>query len=376
MEKIATILMGVIVADETSRNHKRRTITSSLVIPDVGSTSNGVRAPECVHGPALRFSRQNGKSGESREFYACSVTRDRKVCGLFHWVDEWVHKAKRGIIVPKASGKSEQAPKKLKVVPDCAFATIVDNKTNAQFVFDMTSVATMVNIVSEYIETCPGSKRVLCLGTPTIHKGLLATNIESTLLDEDSRLVDMFPNTYRFNMFNGSWFGGNICPFEDDFSMIIFDPPFHPELLMALKSTLISTFPKSYANHGFMVAYPYYFSKQLSGTIPEAILTDIRLTYANHPKMRTHDRSPVRLYMSRPVIEVMTEDMQIEGHKYCQECRCHVSQANMHCDKCNKCTTLAGKNAPKHCDICNICAKPKTQHCFRCNKCVVASHSC
>lgn len=364
------------IVDQTNRVPQRRTITSSLVAPVSKEGEDPKQVPSCSHGPALRFSRDNSKSGESREFYACSVTRDRKVCGLFHWVDEWDRKQRNADMgVAKSSG-AEPARKKLKNVPDCVFATNVDNKTNAQFVFDRASIKIVQDIAGEFINKTTNTKRILCLGTPTIHRALLAASMDSTLLDEDSRLVDMFPNTFRFNMFNGSWFNLDTNPIGDDFSLIICDPPFHPELLSAMKNTLSTIFPRTYEQGGMIMAFPYFFSKTMAEVLPGLAVSDIRLTYANHPKYKTPERSPVRVYMTRGVSGTLGEGIDFAGHEFCKSCDVHVSRLNSHCEKCQKCTTLAGKTPFIHCDICEVCVKPNSAHCFKCNRCFQGAHSC
>ncbi len=357
-----------------SQQH-RRTTTSSLVTSSFSVGDELIKLPECSHGPALRFSRHDGKSDASRDFYSCSVTRDRKVCSMFHWVDEWNRKMKRSSGGSKEVVATEQARKKLKHVPDCTFSTIVDNKTNAQFVFDKSTISNVLNIVKKVIQDLSNHRRVLCLGTPTIHRALLEANIDSTLLDEDSRLVNCFPNTYRFNMFNGSWFGES-CPVIDDFSAIVCDPPFHPELIQALKNTLKNVFPNSLASGYLIMAFPYFLSRQITEAFPDSIMTDIRLTYANHPKYKTHDRSPVRLFTTRGIVSVLDADFELSGHIYCKLCCCHVSKVNSHCNTCQKCTTNAGKNLYKHCDICRVCVKPNAIHCSKCSICAIGSHSC
>jgi hypothetical protein len=339
---------------------------------EVDSSSS---VPNCSHGKALLFTRTDNKTGESREFYACSVSRDRKVCALFHWKEDWERKAKK---TPPGGSRIPlkiDSRKKPRASEGCEFETLVDNKTNAQFVFDATTVGIVRDLIGNHVSKLE-DPRVLCVGTPSIHKALLDANISSVLIDEDARLADLFPHTYRFNAFNGSWFANKIRPVDDNFSVIVCDPPFHPELLPAMASTLQTEFPVSLSQSLLLMAFPYFASEKVSEAFASLVMTDIRLTYRNHPKYKTHIRSPVRLFSSMRIREVLSGNAVVSGHCLCRKCDDFVSLENHHCDTCNSCTTIAGQHHYKHCTDCDKCVKSSASHCMKCKRCFVGSHSC
>lgn len=63
------------------------------------------------------------------------------------------------------------------------------------------------------------------------------------------------------------------------------------------------------------------------------------------------------------------------GYKHCRSCKKWVSNENIHCNKCNDCTSKNGQTYV-HCDICNRCVKPQWVHCYECARCAQSEHKC
>ena len=347
----------------------KRKIVSTLTVDDA-PTADRLSIPRCEHGDALRFSRVDKSSGSAREFYACSANRDRKVCSLFYWVDDWERKLRKA----DGSGTSQSTlvcpgsrTKKTRGDDTLGIDALVDNSTNAQFLFDQESISVMCQIILESISRSE-SKRVLCIGTPSIHKELLQSGTPSVLLDEDARLIGVLPNTQRFNVFNGESYGEALP--EDDFAAIVMDPPFHPELLPALFRTAATSFPKSFKNL-ILFAFPYFNRTQVISACPSVHMSDVRLTYRNHAKYKTGERSPVRLFTSTKVGHYLKTAL---GYTWCEQCEDLKHSSNKHCEVCNACTTIAGTTPYAHCLKCSSCVKPNASHCDECGKCFISAH--
>jgi hypothetical protein len=351
----------------------KRKITNLVDSAKTGITShNTSHAPRCSHGAALRFSRTDKNTGLIRDFYACSVTRDRKLCRMFHWVEDWERKISRPVIVQSSENFDPSREKKTRYDSNLGLDTFVDNSSNAQFTFDRDSISLIVSL-------CRATKpaiRVLCLGTPSIYVELQKQGINSVLLDEDERLAKIANSVYRYNMFTGDFFASNPNLF-DDFTVIICDPPFHPELLRALFDSLKRTFPSSYNSALLLFAFPYFFHEQVVSACSRlTTMTDVRLTYSNHKKYTSAKRSPVRLFISEPTLKSLLNDPP-KGYRYCAECDEIVSEVNRHCAKCKRCTSIAGNRPYKHCEDCKLCVKESAVHCFKCRKCFISStHTC
>ena len=349
-------------------SNKRRTV--SHLLESSLSVAAGAIVPECQHGKALKFARTDTKTGEAREFYACSANRDRKICPLFHWTEDWERKVKSGAVKKSVAAPDARREKKAKLDESLGMEALTDNKSNAQFLFDGKSIAIIANIVQSYVASLENAK-ILCIGTPSIHKSLMGLGLDSTLLDEDARLSTTLPNTHRFNVFNGNMYGGSQP--ADSFSVIVIDPPFQPQLMPALFSTVKRLFPVS-SSQLVLFAFPYFNLDEVVAANTSLALTDVRLSYRNHKKYVSGERSPVRLYSTKPLVE-FTKDLGKE-YPICEKCNAFSHVSNHHCDACNKCTTIAGAEKYKHCKRCAKCVKPRAVHCNTCKRCFVTEHTC
>jgi hypothetical protein len=326
--------------------------------------------PACSHGNALRFSRVDKKTGSVRDFYACSANRDRKLCNIFHWVDDWERKLRSGAVIEQpVKALPEPRAKLMRNDNELGIPALTDDSANSQFLFSSDSLAFITRAISTYLNDVK-SKRFMCIGTPSIHKALLDLSIESVLLDEDERLEEIFPQAQRFNMFNGESYGKPLP--TDDFCGIAVDPPFQPELLGALFATLKRLFPMS-LNGLVLLAFPYFNEKQVVHAFAESIsMSDIRLCYRNHKKHTSAIRSPVRLYSSKNMYSLAGEE---PGYRYCERCKDLKYESNQHCQNCDACTTIAGTESFVHCDKCGVCVKPHASHCNKCNRCFIGTHT-
>lgn len=310
----------------------------------------------------------DGHVVSSRDFYACSAIRDRKICPLFVWVDEHEkrhagdhHSIKR----PRRGDEPGREYKK------------TDNKANAQYFFSEEAVG----VIREYTAK-HDYHRVLCLGTPVIHQRLQG-DLDSFLLDMDPVVVKKAADSgARFNMINGFFFDSEGRERFDGWSakgpvdVVVVDPPFQPELIPAIwkcvREVLIGS--DAFANVDVVFAFPYFSREALMGSkeSPELVMNDYRVDYANHKTYKA-DKSPVRLFTR---FHELT-DLPTESYRVCEKCDGRwVHKANAHCDKCGACTTIHGNRPWSHCSACKKCTKPELKHCSKCKRCLPVGHTC
>ena len=89
-----------------------------------------------------------------------------------------------------------------------------------------------------------------------------------------------------------------------------------------------------------------------------------------------------------------------EGYRYCSPCKRWSASTNVHCDKCQACTSKVNGHTTSsafsvyyqtcdctdaeyqdgrtyvHCDICQRCVKPTYKHCKACARCKLPEHQC
>ena len=226
----------------------------------------------------LLFSKQK----DGRTYYACSASRDRKLCPFFLFADKKAPSAETRRIwkesidaenLKSSSAESDllrlkliksQAPNERSfcrepscstfVLPDeqglhqnhrlCKKVTdrqlkrpmelllpLEDPKLNAQFIFDDKSVGVISNILDEL-----KLHNVICLGAPRVHETVKSKSpFRSFLLDIDLRFQRFFsPRIYaRFNMFNAHFYSAESASAFREFlascptpPVIVVDPPF------------------------------------------------------------------------------------------------------------------------------------------------------
>ncbi|CAH8497424.1 unnamed protein product [Heterobilharzia americana] len=134
----------------------------------------------------------------------------------------------------------------------------------------------------------------------------------------------------------------------------------------------------------YLLVLPYFFEKKLQKIAPSVNLLDYKITYENHSRMdydkndmevdemttsnsnksNTGQRrdSIVRLFTSLPPSSVHPPKSLEASFRFCEICQRYSHITNLHCAKCNRCTT---KNGPTyvHCDKCGRCRPTKKFHC-------------
>merc|ERR1719483_262123 len=210
-------------------------------------------------------------------------------------------------------------------------------------------------------------------------------------MDIDPRFANFYSQDefIWYNFFNGHFFKGSEYAkrFQNflincDKLLIILDPPFgaktaliHNSLtrvLDQLSSLSITATPHS------MWIFPYYMERQISQHCPNLLMSDYRVTYNNHTQFGTGTGarklgSPVRLFTDIPLRTLTLPGSA--GYRHCVKCDLWVSEENLHCEDCGKCTSKDGRTYV-HCLLCKRCVKPTYQHCEKCQRCKLADHKC
>lgn len=89
--------------------------------------------------------------------------------------------------------------------------------------------------------------------------------------------------------------------------------------------------------------FPYFMEHHITCSLPDFKMFDFKIDYENHSsftnvgnRKRKHG-SPVRIFTNVPLR--LFDLSNIPGYKYCQECEFWVAEENLHCKKCNACTS-------------------------------------
>ncbi|KAF4678088.1 rRNA N6-adenosine-methyltransferase zcchc4 [Perkinsus chesapeaki] len=329
-----------------------------------------VPPPQCEHGPAVRFRRitkaADGSVQDSRDFYACSAIRDRKICPLFCWVDEYERHAENSAKRLRTSGPEREYDK-------------TNNKANAQYFFSGEAVGVIKRYVAKH-----GYHRVLCLGTPVVYRTLSDSkdNVDTFLLDMDPVVVQKAESSgARFNMVNGYFFDDAGKDRNEGWlrsggvDIVVVDPPFQPELVPAIWRSLRSLLGSdAFSKVDVLFAFPYFSRDALqeSPCAPKLFMNEYRVDYANHKTYKA-DRSPVRFFTR---LHELT-NLPSSSYKVCKKCGGKwVHNSNVHCDLCGGCMTIHGAKAWEHCSRCGKCTKPGLKHCDNCTICLPVGHQC
>ena len=121
--------------------------------------------------------------------------------------------------------------------PTALLRPLAHDKSNAQYFFAPGVVEFVAGTLARL-----QMRAALCVGMPSLHEALAASQRKSMLLDLDARFAPFFPRSYaKFNMFNGHFFfadqaraARSLFPTVD---AIVVDPPFGG-LVEALAATL------------------------------------------------------------------------------------------------------------------------------------------
>lgn len=239
------------------------------------------------------------------------------------------------------------------------------NKQEAQYHFRSSTTLFLVNLLKDL-----GLTNLICIGTTTIHECIqqnyIDKNIRSILLDIDDRYSQFYlPSQFiHFNMFNYHFFDKSGLSMLEWFLRkskpneiaLIVDPPFGG-LMEALSQTVLKINELIQTIHELDQSYqlkvllimPYYLEKMVVKNFQSVYMSDYRIIYMNHRKLK-NSNSSVRLFTN---IEGTQLRLPEKRYKFCTKCQRYVSLTNVHCDKCKNCTASA--KPMKHCDPCGVC---------------------
>ncbi|CAH8521486.1 unnamed protein product [Schistosoma curassoni] len=303
-------------------------------------------------------------------------------------------------------------------MPSYLLKPLENSKAHAQYFFSLDTLNRLYSIIQKL-----SVDYVICIGSPRLHDFIQLQHIhrgqllDSYLLDMDIRLSSFYhPHRFsRYNMVNGFFFSrmeeenfhhfikDNIKP--DDKCSIFCDPPFSAPLSLIVKQInsiiqYISSFQitknncKSLNQNDipYLLVLPFFFEKKLQKIAPFLNLLDYKITYENHSRLdcditdnRNHrdltnkigDHSNkgqrrdsiVRLFTSLLPSLVHPPKSIEKCFRFCEICQRYSHITNLHCPKCDRCTTKHGPTYV-HCDKCNRCRPAKKFHCDQCKHCV------
>nr|CAX74303.1 exostoses (multiple) 2 [Schistosoma japonicum] len=313
----------------------------------------------------------------------------------------------------------------LLAMPSFVLKPLKDSKAHAQYFFSLDCLNRLYSIIQKL-----STNYVICVGSPRlhdfiqlqcIHRGQL---IDSYLLDMDFRL-SCFYRSHRFsqyNMVNGFFFSqkdeenfhhfikDNVKPSNK--CLIFCDPPFSAPLgliieqikilsISVIQHTLSSSTTQVNSENGdennvpYFLVLPFFFEKKLQKIAPFLNLLDYKITYESHSRLdfdsndigdqrdsnsksgssshRGQRRdSVVRLFTSLRPSSVHPPKSVEKSFRFCEICQRYSHVTNLHCSKCNRCTTKHGPTYV-HCDKCGRCKSTKKSHCDKCKQCVSVS---
>lgn len=367
--------------------------------------------PKCKHGPTILFSLKNGK-----RFFGCSA--HRKKC--FYLKFETFEKNKERIMNENLKAVKKDIPKLLpnqqfycftcekinslqchdnsKIIdvdfleqPSLYLSQLNDDKLNAQYFFDDTTLKFFVSIFDKL-----QFSNIICLGSPRLHDFIrIHKKMSSMLLDIDDRFQSFYPEYFcHYNMFNHTFFNGDeekLINFmktshdlENSQHCLFVDPPFaaRTELLTITLRTIAQLYFKQ--NRKILPIFwifPYFNELHILREMPEMEMLDFQVTYKNHNAYNQESKtrkegSPVRVFtnISQNLIEY--PDFLSNLYRYCQHCQRHVAVNNKHCNICKICPSKNGSKY-RHCSECTKCVKPNYSHCLNCGRCVqITNHNC
>lgn len=386
--------------------------------------------PHCAHGPTLLFSR----GSDNKKFYSCSAHRDRKKCSFFVWENQvdsigqqFMDQYERDLIVTKMMRYKLQSKynlvKKLNPEERCfcqkcgelfsktqqdlhsnhcemlveninnlklshpsqLFIPLQASKSESQYFFTENTIEMLVKMFCSV-----GTTNIICIGAPTIHERILndVPEMNSVLLDIDHRYLQFYESDHFrwFNMYNCHILEECDTEFvlediltQGDSTAVFIDPPFggrlEPLAYTLEKFNQIRKKNNKSILSKFLVL-PYFMERFVVNCIPDMSMLDYKIDYINHKKFNSSGRnkgSPIRMFtnVDQCKISLPVE----ENYRFCDECNRWVCSENVHCYKCNSCTSKNGR-AYIHCNLCKRCVKKTWKHCKECNKCCLIEHNC
>ncbi|CAG0913092.1 unnamed protein product [Notodromas monacha] len=181
-----------------------------------------------------------------------------------------------------------------------------NNKMESQFIFDSDTISAMSCVFRN-----AAFENFICVGCPSLHFLLRSSGKNSLLMDIDERFHFLCDSkTFcHFNAVNGHFFHTKHV-FEDwketigDGSVaIVVDMPFGSRI-DALSRVLIKLRDDLGRKDRifFFVVFPYFMEKALLECMPELVMMDLVVSYANHSKFKSGTKrgSPVRIFTDFP----------------------------------------------------------------------------
>ncbi|XP_058457703.1 rRNA N6-adenosine-methyltransferase ZCCHC4 isoform X2 [Malaya genurostris] len=383
---------------------------------------NQEKNPICEHGPTVLFRLPSINGSHSKQFFACSASRDgsctfrinqgsskknthsnksneRYVMIRNTPVSRKVFCIKCQELVVESEIKNHvnhpflnKLTEKMLKEPTRILSPLSVDKSEAQYFFTGSTLLCIYGIFKQLKIT-----KVVCLGAPRLHEYLVTkTKIVSLLLDIDNRFRWFYNDTrfLQYNMFNNYFYDGTsaqnvLIQFlkivgSSDIICIFADPPFgcRSELLAQTIRQLNELYNQtnSYIQNILPVfwVYPYFMEIYIRKEIPSMEMSDYRINYTNHKtynnnKKHLKNGSPVRLFTN---VALDLFSLPKSNYQFCSKCHKWVSRSNRHCVICNNCTSKNNVTY-RHCLKCNWCVKPNYQHCDKCGRCSqVQGHIC
>ena len=402
----------------------RKTKSRTYLGVDYCSTPDDFTAPYCPHGPTILF-RRFLKNKPSRMFYACAVHRTKRGCPFFQWSDTTLDKKRRlaylnayhrsinkynwkklrkrlieyinypsdecrmlcltcaTLLLTREIDKHKSHLLQQSVTlqqllhPSRLFLPIRDRSSFAQEFFTASTLAVINTNISRL-----SIRRVICVGTPTLHESILSdpsSSVTSFLLDLDPKYSQFLnPRLYqRFNLFNAHFFSPNgelqlqnfISSVQLTELLVILDIPFGAKVDV-MRSSLqrlwrVAGWDESVLPRGVPTfwIFPYFNGVEIARKTGFSML-QYRVEYE---AKYTHGKSPVRVFTNLPLQRFYLPTNSKE-HKYCSQCGMFVFAKAIHCEECNSCESADGGKS-HHCEICMKCVKESFKHCVSCNVC-------
>ncbi|XP_014216966.1 zinc finger CCHC domain-containing protein 4 [Copidosoma floridanum] len=384
--------------------------------------------PECIHGPALLFGREN--EGEEKKFYTCSACRDRKLCTFYLEYDKepskyekhaWEQEKKKYaasynhaklfifynqlmsknptnraychtcekllLTTDKPKHPDHQITECLSdrqmTHPTELLKPLGNSKKEAQYLFSEKAVKDIVGFLSDL-----NAKNVLCIGAPRIHEHItnhLGDNMSSLLLDFDGRFHNFFgPLNYCwYNLFNHHFFHDDSEDVFKDFltqdggkdMYLVCDPPFGGRIEpMSQTIKLISDLHKKLNKITdvknelkIFFVFPYFtesIMKEKSN--PPSVSGGLRDLKMTDYKV-AYNNHP--LFTSKGNSGQQGSPVRLFTNVPMNLVKLPESDGYKYCKRCDR--WVAAEN--KHCKICRSCTSRdgrRYRHCKLCKRCV------
>ncbi|KAI6650630.1 Zinc finger CCHC domain-containing protein 4 [Oopsacas minuta] len=400
---------------------------------DYCDTPDDVITPYCAHGPTILF-RRYLKDRPSRKFFACAVHRTKKGCPFFQWVDSSIDKKRQAANLKtfernKRKNKWKRLRNRLKsfinytsdecrrVCLTCETLLLSDetNEHKTHTIQQCISVQQLLqpsriflpdrertSFAQEYFTSSTlqvindniselGVKRVICIGTPTLHESILSDSSRDVctfLLDLDPKYGQFFnPNLYqRFNLFNTHFYSSNgavklqnfISSTELSLVLVVLDIPFGAKVDVIYSSLQrlwkLVGWNESVLTGGVptLWIFPYFNGTEIIQKTNFCML-QYRVKY-EYKYAKCKRGSPVRIFTNIPIQQFKLPTRSNE-YKFCEDCNMFVFTNASHCSKCNSCESADGCSN-HHCDTCGKCVKESFKHCLRCRVCHPVNVAC